>query len=105
MQLLSKGLKCNLHHKHKKWVETLALEALTARTQLAATEQNYYRHAVAKRLKNINQKSNVINKKNIVEWKIISVIKRKMIANQLTIAKADKGKTITILIQDEYKQK
>jgi hypothetical protein len=47
----------------------------------------------------------VINKKNTIEWKIISSIKRKMIANQLTIAKADKGKTITILIQDEYKQR
>jgi hypothetical protein len=31
-------------------------------------------------------------------------IKRKMIANQLIIAKADKGKTITLLRQDEYKQ-
>jgi hypothetical protein len=28
--VLSKGLKYNLHHKHKKWIETLALEAETA---------------------------------------------------------------------------
>jgi hypothetical protein len=28
-----------------------------------------------------------------------------MVANQLTIAKSDKGKTITILTQNEYKQK
>jgi hypothetical protein len=67
MRLLCKGLKYNLHHKHKKWVETLALETETAITQLTVTEQNYYRHAVTKQLKNINQKSNVINKKNIVE--------------------------------------
>jgi hypothetical protein len=40
MQLLSKGLKYNLHYKHKNWIETLALEAETAITQLAATEQN-----------------------------------------------------------------
>jgi hypothetical protein len=56
MQLLSKGLKYNLHHKHKKWVETLALEAETAITQLAATEQNYYRHAVAKQLKTLTKR-------------------------------------------------
>jgi hypothetical protein len=38
MQLLSKGLKYNLHHKHKKWIKTLALKAETAITQLGATE-------------------------------------------------------------------
>jgi hypothetical protein len=27
MQLLNKGLKYNLHHKHKKWIQTLAIEA------------------------------------------------------------------------------
>jgi hypothetical protein len=44
----------------------------------------------------------VIKKKNTIEWKTISSIKRKTIANQLTIAKTDK-KTI-ILTQDEYKK-
>jgi hypothetical protein len=47
----------------------------------------------------------VIRKKNKIEWKTINNIKRNMIANQLIIAKADKGKTITILTQHEYKQK
>jgi hypothetical protein len=65
--------------------------------QLGATEQNYYRHAVTKNLKNFSQKNNVINMKNTIEWKTISSIKRKMIVNQLTIAKADKGNSITIL--------
>jgi hypothetical protein len=81
MQLLSKGLKYNLHYKHKKWIKTLALEAETAIMQLAATEQNYYRHAIAKQLKNINQKSNIINKRNIVECKTISNIKKKIAVN------------------------
>lgn len=48
IQLLSKGLKYSLHHKHKKWIETLALEAETAISQLDVMEQNYYRHSVAK---------------------------------------------------------
>jgi hypothetical protein len=78
MQLLSKGLKNNLHHKHGKCIKTLALKAERAINQLSATEQNYYRHTVAKNLKNISQKSNVINKKNTIEWKTISNIKRKM---------------------------
>jgi hypothetical protein len=29
-QLLNKGLKYNLHYKHKNWIETLAIEADTA---------------------------------------------------------------------------
>jgi hypothetical protein len=56
MQLLSNGLQYNLHHKHKKWVKTLVLEAEMAVTQLAATEQNYYRHAVTKQLKTLTKR-------------------------------------------------
>jgi hypothetical protein len=41
MQLLSKGLKYNLHQKHKKWIETLALEAEAALSHLDIIEQNY----------------------------------------------------------------
>jgi hypothetical protein len=40
-------LKCNLHHKHRTWIETLVLEAETAVSNLDITEQNYYRPAVA----------------------------------------------------------
>jgi hypothetical protein len=48
IQLLSKGLKYNLHHKYRKWIETLALEAETAKYNLVITEKNYYRQALAK---------------------------------------------------------
>jgi hypothetical protein len=34
IQLLNKGLKYNLHYKNKKWIETLALKAKTAITNL-----------------------------------------------------------------------
>jgi hypothetical protein len=50
IQLLSEGLKYNLHHKNKKWIETLPLEAETAINNLDIKEQNYYRHVVAKKL-------------------------------------------------------
>jgi hypothetical protein len=39
-------LKYNLHHKNKKWIETLALLAETATSNLKIAEQNYYRHVV-----------------------------------------------------------
>jgi hypothetical protein len=41
IQLLNKGLKYNLHHKNKQWIETLALKAVTAITNLDINEQNY----------------------------------------------------------------
>jgi hypothetical protein len=63
IQLLNKGLKYNLHHKNEKWIETLALEAETAISHLDTTEQNYYRHAVARKLKDISRNNKENNKK------------------------------------------
>jgi hypothetical protein len=66
MQLLNKGLQYNLHHKNKKRIKTLALEAETAINNLDIKEQSYYRHAVAKKIKDINKNnkgnSNIKNK-------------------------------------------
>jgi hypothetical protein len=39
------------------------------------------------------------------EWKLITNIKNKMIKNQLIITKANKGKTLVIITQEEYKHK
>jgi hypothetical protein len=39
MTLLNKGLKYNLHHKHKRWIQTLAIEADTAINLLDPHEQ------------------------------------------------------------------
>jgi hypothetical protein len=90
--LLSKGLKYNLHHKHNKWIETLAFEAETAISNPDVTEQNYYRHTVARNIKNISWKDNITDKRNKEEWKLITNIKNKMMMNQLTVTKADKEK-------------
>jgi hypothetical protein len=106
IQLLNKGLKYNLHYKNKKWIEILALEAETAITKLDITEQNYYRHIVAKQIININiHKDKYINHNNMREWKSAMHIKRKIQDNKLTITKADKGKTLVILTEEEYQQK
>jgi hypothetical protein len=59
-------------------------------------EQNYYRHVVAKILKNISQGNNTISKKNKTKWKIITNIKSKIRTNELIITKADKGNTLII---------
>jgi hypothetical protein len=66
--------------------------------------KNYYRHTVSKNLKIICQSNNTTSKKNKVEWKIITNIKRKMTTSQLVMTKANKGKTLIILTQEEYKQ-
>jgi hypothetical protein len=105
IQLLNKGLKYNLHHKNKKWIETLALEAETAINSLDIKEQNYYRYAVAKKIKEINNANTIHNTKYKEEWKTIRNIQDKIRNNKLTITKADKGKTLSILTEEEYKQK
>jgi hypothetical protein len=46
-------LEYNLHHKPGNWIETLATEAETAMWQVHISVQNYYGHAVAKKLNNI----------------------------------------------------
>jgi len=42
--LLNKGLKYNLDHKHKHWVNNSALEAENAVTLLPPGEREYTRH-------------------------------------------------------------
>jgi predicted glycosyltransferase involved in capsule biosynthesis len=97
IQLLNKGLKYNLHYKNKKWIETLALEAETAITNLDINNQNYYRHAVAKKIKEISKNNQINNKKTKEEWKQIMNIKNKIDTNRLIITRADTRKTLVIL--------
>jgi hypothetical protein len=88
-QLLNKGLQYNLHHKNKNWIKTLALEAEAAINNLHIKEQSYYRHAVAKKKKDIskNNKEN-INIKSKDEWKTIINIRNKIRENNLIVTKA-----------------
>jgi hypothetical protein len=50
MHLLNKGLKCNLHYKHKDWIKTLALESDSAISKLHETDQTYMRQLVANKI-------------------------------------------------------
>jgi quinol monooxygenase YgiN len=112
-QLLSKGLKYNLHHKQSNWVKTLAIEADTAINRLDPTEQAFMRQAVANKLKTLinheeTQKERKVThetKQQIHEKKLINSIKKKMKENNLAVTKADKGNTLIVMHQDEYNQK
>jgi hypothetical protein len=97
IQLLNKGLKYNLHYKKKKLIKTLALEAETAITNLDINKQNYYRHAVTKKIKDISKNHKINNKKTKEEWKQIMNIKNKIDTNRQIITRADKGKALVIL--------
>jgi predicted GTPase len=60
---------------------------------------------VVKTIKKINQKDNINNTRSKMEWKLIKNIRNKLVENELTITKADKGKTILILTTEDYTQK
>jgi hypothetical protein len=47
-----------LHHKCRKWIETLALQAEIAVSNSDITEQNYYRLAFTRKINDISQKDN-----------------------------------------------
>ena len=53
MGLLNKGLKYNLEHKHKYWINNLALEAENAVTLLPPGEQEYTHYQIAKNIKKL----------------------------------------------------
>ena len=57
MGLLNKGLKYNLEHKHKYWINNLALEAENAVTLLPLGEQEYTRYQIAKNIKKTHNKT------------------------------------------------
>jgi hypothetical protein len=110
MQLLNKGLKYNLHHKHKKWIETLAIEADTAICQLPEKDHGYMRHLVANNIQKITKKHNTLKEKHRtiyterehLEWSTIRNLRHKINQSQQIITKADKGNTLVILHKNVY---
>jgi hypothetical protein len=61
MQLLNKGLKYNLHFRHKQWIQTLAIEADTAINTLPEEDQCYLRQLVANNIKFLINKEKTKN--------------------------------------------
>ena len=53
MSFLNKGLKHNLHHKHKDCIKNFTLEAETAIKMLPPTDQEPIRYQAAKNIKQI----------------------------------------------------
>jgi hypothetical protein len=67
MQLLNKGLKYNLPHKHKEWIQTLASDADTTICLLPDKDQPYVRQLVASNIKKI------LNNHNILKEKLLTI--------------------------------
>lgn len=47
MKVLGKGLKYNLHYRHKDWIKLLAIEADTAISKMHIKDQMYMNQIVA----------------------------------------------------------
>jgi hypothetical protein len=100
--LLEKYLKYNFHFKPKDWINRLALEADTAINVDDPMQENYLRHAVARRLHKLKRISSHPSytrnsTSTIQEWKLMKEIKEKVHCNNLIVTRADKGGTIVFL--------
>jgi hypothetical protein len=109
INLLIKGLKYNLGHKQKNWVNNLAFEAESAISFLPPGEQEHSRYQVAQNIKKLQgqQQSNKTQTpiKIKEENKLINQIKQKLRTNEAITTKADKGNTVVIIYQKDYNQK
>jgi hypothetical protein len=61
MRLLNEGLKCNLHHKHKQWIETFPAEVDRAICELLEKDRGYMRQLAAGNTQKLVQKQNTLN--------------------------------------------
>jgi len=103
MALLHKGLKYNIHAKKKVWIQTLALEAETAITQLPTNEREAYRKMVAERVDKL-QKQNPTHNTH-PEAKLVHSLQTKLREHDAMITNADKGNTVVILPTHQYEIK
>jgi len=55
--LLQKGLKYNIHAKKENWIQTIALEAETAVTQLPPNDRDVYRKLIAERIDKLRKQN------------------------------------------------
>jgi len=86
LDLLNKGPTYNLEHKHKHWINNLALETENAVTLLPPGEQECTRHQVARNIRKLltqqtqhkRQKSNKAKE----ELRILNQIKDKLHENR-----------------------
>jgi hypothetical protein len=106
-KLLEKGLKYNLHYKNKHWINRLTLEAVAAVNLIDPLQQNYIRNLIAAHIQKLKKKYTMQNYNNyntVQEWKIIKGLQEKK-NNNLTVTRADKGRTVVIMHKNEYEAK
>ena len=103
MGLLQKGLKYNIHAKKENWIQTLALEAETAVTQLPPNDRDVYRKLIAERIDNLHKQNPAHNAHP--EAKTIRSIQRKLKEHDAKVTTADKGNTPVILPTHQYETK
>jgi len=101
MGLLQKGIKYNIHAKKKNWIQTLALEAETAVTQLPPNGRDVYRKLIAEHIENV-QKQNPTHNTH-PEEKIVRSIQRNLKEHDAKVTTADKGNTSVILSTSHVK--
>jgi hypothetical protein len=109
LRLLNKGLKYKLEHKHKHWINNLALEAENAVTLLPPGKQEYTHYQIAKNniklITKHNQHNEQNSKKGKEELRLINQIKDRLQKNRAMVTKADKCNSIVIIHCDEYEHK
>jgi hypothetical protein len=107
LTLHNKGIKYNLHFKHKNWITTLAFEAEAAIDLIPPSEQEPVRYQVTN---NIHKRYTQYNKQrhhnthNIKEKKLINQITENLRSNNTIISKADKGNSM-LISRESYQSK
>ena len=106
--LLNKGMKYNLSHKRKNWIQNLSIEAEYAITLVPQEEKEYMPLRVAKQIDKIyarlpSHRSNT--PKQSRKLRIVKSIKEKLHANNAVLTKADKGSSIVIMYNTDYEDK
>ena len=106
MSLLNKGLKYNLNHKNKNWIQTLAFKTETAIAQLPSHEQDDIRFRAAHNIKQLHRQQPHNKQQNpnhdTKERHTLRQIQNKLTANKAAIFKADKGNSIVVMYLADY---
>ena len=108
LNLLNKGLKHNLGHKHRHWINNLAFEAESAIALLPPGEQEHMHHQVAQNIKKLQNQQ--LHQTHILPkikeaLKLVNLIKDKLRKNKALIMKADKGNVVVVVYREDYDQK
>ena len=102
--ILQLGLNYAIEKPTTQIIQHFVIDTENAIRQLHENEQNIYRHLASNKIKQIKNTTttNILHKR---QHYIMKQIRKKLQQNNLTITKADKGKTIVIINKDCLIQK